>query len=96
MFPPGTRRETKVEGLDRNDESLVAPGKSAADRGTPWRMSDQLLEVAGRDASLDQVEADSYAELIIAADGISALGRTQPVVILQLGAEFRGIALTGH
>jgi len=85
-----------MESLEPSEESLSAPAGPVAHRSSPGHLIDTLLEVAVTHASLSQVRGDSYAELIIAADGIAATGRTQPVVMLRLGTEFRGIAFAGH
>lgn len=85
-----------MESLYVNEESLPGRREPAAGRGERVNQLDKLLEVAEQQAALAELRGDSYAELLVVADGITASGRAQPVAVLRLGAEFRGIAFAGR
>lgn len=85
-----------MESLYANEESRPGRREPAADPGGRVSLLDRLLEVAEQQAALEGLRGDSYAELLVVADGITASGRAQPVSMVRLGAEFRGIAFAGH
>lgn len=96
MAPTEKRKEATVTSMYVSEESVPGRRGPVADPGARLHPHDRLLEVAEHQAALAKVRGDSYAELLIAADGISASGRTQPMVLVRLGTEFRGIPFAGH